>query len=114
MRGAAVVSIIPVRGGNGELERLAKLGRFTPPTLNQLESALDRCIAKGSVPFEKTKGTLPFNHSARNTVVTADLWDVDRLPACSLCRESRIERLHRLNVTGMPQSPIVCSMCDRP
>ena len=42
-RGAAVVSIIPVRGGNGEMERLAALGHFTPPTLVQLEDALDGC-----------------------------------------------------------------------
>src|SRR2546423_1074788 len=39
--GASVVSIIPVRGGNGEMERLAGLRHFTPPTLSQLEEALD-------------------------------------------------------------------------
>ena len=44
-RGAAIVSIIPVRGGNGELERLQSLGHFTPPTLSQLEDAVDRCQA---------------------------------------------------------------------
>src|SRR5206468_1361356 len=32
-RGAAVVSIIPVRGGNGEMDRLESLGAFTPPAL---------------------------------------------------------------------------------
>ena len=62
-RGAAVVSIVPVRGGNGEMERLAAAGAFTPPTLAQLETALDGCLTLGS------------------TVVTADLWDADRLPA---------------------------------
>ncbi|HEX9605602.1 MAG TPA: hypothetical protein VF962_00080, partial [Gemmatimonadaceae bacterium] len=40
-RGASVVSIIPVRGGNGEMERLQGLGHFTPPTLSQLEESLD-------------------------------------------------------------------------
>ena len=60
-RGASVVSIIPVRGGNGELERLQGLGHFTPPTLLQLEESLDRSLQFTSA------------------VVTADLWDVDRL-----------------------------------
>jgi radical SAM enzyme (TIGR01210 family) len=93
-RGAAIVSIIPVRGGNGEMERLATLGLFTPPTLRQLESALDRCL------------------SLNDTVVTADLWDVERLPACSECRASRIERLRRLNVTGNAEPPVLCACCD--
>src|SRR5206468_13036538 len=57
-RGASVVSIIPVRGGNGEMERLEALGDFVPPTLSQLEESLDRC--------SQLKGA----------VVTADLWDV--------------------------------------
>ncbi len=42
-RGASFVSIIPVRGGNGELERLDSLGHFRPPTLSQLEDAVARC-----------------------------------------------------------------------
>jgi radical SAM enzyme (TIGR01210 family) len=93
-RGAAVVSIIPVRGGNGEIERLATLGRFTPPTLRQLESALDRCGEWNA------------------TVVTADLWDVERLPACPACRMSRIERLRRLNVSGRSEPSVACVECD--
>jgi radical SAM enzyme (TIGR01210 family) len=93
-RGAAVVSIIPVRGGNGEMERLATLGLFTPPTLPQLESTLDRCT------------------HVRGAVVTADLWDVERLPACSECRAPRIERLRRLNATGGVAPPVCCAVCD--
>ena len=89
-RGAAVVSIIPVRGGNGEMERLRSLGHFTPPTLIQLESALDRCLGLA------------------NTVVTADLWDVEKLPACPECSEGRIDRLRRLNVTGRSEARVPC------
>ena len=92
--GAAVVSIIPVRGGNGEMERLAQIGQFTPPTLPQLEEALDRCLA------------LP------NTVVTADLWDVQRLSACDDCRAARTERLARLNVHGRTEPRVACARCD--
>jgi archaeosine synthase beta-subunit len=91
--GAAVVSIIPVRGGNGEMERLAQLGAFTPPVLSQLDAALDRCLG------------FP------GTVVTADLWDVAQLPACAHCREARIARLRRLNETGASEPPVSCGEC---
>ena len=92
-RGASVVSIIPVRGGNGELERLQALGDFTPPTLLELEAALNECAQFTS------------------TVVTADLWDAGRLPACELCRAGRIERLRRLNITGHAEPHVACSVC---
>ncbi len=94
-RGAAVVSIIPVRGGNGEMERLAALGQFTPPTLVQLEEALDQCVGWAS------------------TVVTADLWDAERLPACRSCREARTDRLRQLNVSGAAPPAVHCDVCGR-
>jgi radical SAM enzyme (TIGR01210 family) len=92
--GASVVAIIPVRGGNGEMERLEQLGEFTAPTLSQLDEALDRCLR------------------LTGTVVTADLWDVERLPACEECRSARIERLRRLNMSGRPEPRIACSACQ--
>jgi radical SAM enzyme (TIGR01210 family) len=92
-RGASVVSIIPVRGGNGELERLQGLGHVTPPTLLQLEESLDLSLQFTSA------------------VVTADLWDVDRLPACEYCRTERVERLRRVNVSGRAESRICCDAC---
>jgi archaeosine synthase beta-subunit len=73
------------------LERLAALGRFTPPTLSQLEAALDRCLGW------------------TNTVVTADLWDVERLSACERCREDRVHRLRRLNLTGHAEPHVLCA-----
>jgi len=93
-RGASVVSIIPVRGGNGEIERLQSLGDFTPPTLSQLESALDRCLQFSP------------------TVVTADVWDAERLPACEHCRSERTARLRRLNISGRAEARITCAMCQ--
>ena len=92
-RGAAMVSIIPVRGGNGEIERLEALGYFARPTLSQLEDALDGCL------------------QFTDTVVTADLWDVNRLIACEHCAPLRTERLHRVNATGRAESRIACSAC---
>ncbi|MGH7673379.1 MAG: radical SAM protein [Gemmatimonadales bacterium] len=94
-RGATRIALIPVRGGNGELERLEALGHFAPPTLAQLEAALDRCLGGGLAP----------------AVVAADLWDVERLPACAVCRPRRIGRLRRINLTGAPQPPVPCSAC---
>ena len=91
--GAAVVAIIPVRGGNGEMERLQALGHFTPPTLSALEDALDRCLEFAP------------------TVVTADLWDAQRLATCPECSSARIERLARLNLTGRAEPRIACSAC---
>jgi hypothetical protein len=93
-RGAALVSVIPVRGGNGQIELLEKMRQFTPPTLRQLESVLDQSLAFAPA------------------VVTADLWDVDRLPACSECRTARVERLRQINVTGRPAAPVICPACD--
>jgi hypothetical protein len=92
-RGASVVAIIPVRGGNGEMERLAALGHFTPPTLSQLEEVLEQCM------------------HLEGSVVTADLWDIQKLTACESCRGARAERLARLNVMGRTEAPIACSFC---
>ena len=91
--GAAVVAIIPVRSGNGEMERLQALGHFTPPTLSALEDALDRCLEFAPA------------------VVTADLWDAQRLATCPGCSSARIERLARLNLTGRAEPRIACSAC---
>jgi radical SAM enzyme (TIGR01210 family) len=94
-RGASVVSIIPVRGGNGELERLRALGHFTPPSLSQLEEALERCL------------------SFTTAVVTADLWDLERLSGCQQCAQARKERLRRMNITGRSEARIACGECER-
>jgi uncharacterized Fe-S cluster-containing MiaB family protein len=94
--GATMVVLIPVRGGNGELERLGALGRFVPPRLSQVEAALERCL-----------GLAP-------ALIVSDLWDIERLPACAECRPQRIKRLRRLNLTGAPEAPVVCRTCGAP
>ena len=91
-RGASVISIIPVRGGNGELERLQEQGYFHPPTLSQLEAALDSCLDVG-------------------TAVTADVWEAQRLPSCEACRSQRIARIRRMNISGTREAPVDCSIC---
>ena len=92
-RGAAAVAIIPVRGGNGEMERLRTLGEFIPPRMADLEDALDQCSR--------------FTGAA----ITADLWDIERLDCCDHCRVQRVERLGRLNLTGRPEPRAQCGEC---
>lgn len=93
-RGAALVSIIPVRGGNGELERLAAEGAFVAPTLRELESALEQCL------------------SFAPAVVTADLWDVERLSGCDSCRSERVSRMHAMQLTGRTEPAVECATCE--
>jgi radical SAM enzyme (TIGR01210 family) len=94
-RGARRIAIIPVRGGNGELERLEALGDFVPPTLAQLEHALEQC------------------RGIKSAVVTADVWDIARLPACENCRPQRAARIQTMNLSPSPEppAPIPCSNC---
>lgn len=92
-RGASVVAIIPVRGGNGELERLQSLGEFTPPSLSELEAALDGCL------------------QFTECVVTADTWDVESFAACPACRAPRADRLRRINLTGRAETRVDCVEC---
>jgi len=92
-RGASIVSIIPVRDGNGEMDRLRSLGHVSAPTLSQLEATLDRCLTFAPA------------------VITADLWDVDRLVSCAACAAARVERLRRVNLTGRAEAAIACPIC---
>jgi len=91
-RGAAAIALIPVRGGNGELERLAALGHFTPPRLKHLEDSLDACLDGPAA-------------------VAADLWDIERLSSCADCQNARVERLRRVNLTGLREPRVTCATC---
>ena len=93
-RGASVISIIPVRGGNGEMERLQGIGEFVPPTLRDLEAALDDSLR------------------VAGAVVTADLWDAKNLPSCAQCADRRIARLGRMNLTGELEPAVECEKCS--
>jgi len=88
-----VVSVIPMRGGNGEMERLAELGLFEPPTLSMLEEVMGRTL-------ESPRG-----------VVLADLWDAERLSACPVCQGARLRRLRDMNRTGTVGVPVNCAQC---
>jgi archaeosine synthase beta-subunit len=93
--GAEHVAIIPVRGGNGALEALAQQGAFTPPTLPQLEAALEQGLRR-----ETGRG-----------VVAADLWDLETFRHCEECFAKRRERLQAMNLRGTVPPPVVCPHC---
>ncbi|MGE0443518.1 MAG: radical SAM protein [Gemmatimonadales bacterium] len=91
--GAAVVSVIPVRGGNGELERLEAGGQFAPPVLADLEAVIDDTLDAGP------------------GVVLPDLWDAARHCRCPGCGAARVERLARMAATGLREGRIGCPVC---
>ncbi|MCB1034674.1 MAG: hypothetical protein KDD47_12655, partial [Acidobacteria bacterium] len=93
--GAESVSLIPLREGNGAVEALIARGQARLPSLAELEEALDRCSALGQ------------------GIVTADLWDLERLAACAGCRQQRIERLRRQNLSGVLEDHVRCGRCDK-
>lgn len=88
--GAETVSLIPVRGGNGELERLAGEGAFRPPRLKDLEEALADGLALG------------------RGAILADLWEAARFADCPLCGGERLARLARMNLSGEIEAEVAC------
>lgn len=97
-RGARHVTIIPARGGNGEMERLASLGAFVPPTLARLEAAL--------------AVSLPLLGGFPDATVSADLWDADGLAGCESCRAARLERIRGMNRDAALLPFLSCVHCD--
>lgn len=93
--GADVVSLIPTRSGNGAMDELHRQGRFTPPTLGDLEMALEDFL-EGEEGNARSSG-----------IVLADLWNADTLAAPACCRAARIERLRSMNITqrNLPLPP---------
>lgn len=91
--GVDVVSLIPVRGGNGVLEDLQAEGHFQPPDLGTLERAVDGALALGAGR------------------VLADLWDLERLRGCGVCYPRRRERLNAMNLGQRWLPAVACPAC---
>lgn len=90
-QGARVCSVIPVRGGNGVMDLLARGKEFAPPTLASLEKVAEAGIGMG-------RGR-----------VFVDLWDAEKFATCAVCAPSRIARLSRMNLTQEILPKIVCA-----
>lgn len=93
--GVNCCSVIPVRGGNGIMERLQTEGSYAPPSLAALEAVLD------------------FGLAQRRGRVFVDLWDVDHFSACPVCGPQRRARLGRMNLSQAVESSITCAECTR-
>jgi len=93
--GASVVSLIPVRPGNGALDALAESGDFSPPALATLERALDYGI-------QQQRGR-----------VFADLWDLEIFSKCPDCFQARESRLRMINRSQKLFCLPSCSGCDQ-
>jgi uncharacterized Fe-S cluster-containing MiaB family protein len=91
--GATVATLIPTRDGNGAMEELTTMSRFSPPRLATLEAA-----AEYGMILERGR-------------VFVDLWDVKRTIECPDCYQSRISRLQAMNLQQAILQPIVCKSC---
>lgn len=100
--GATAVSLIPTRPGNGALEALADTGGFIPPTLDDLEAALDAAI-----PLGRARS----NAAVTDVRVFADLWDLERLAGCPSCAMPRRARLAEMNLAQRVLPRVRCGVC---
>lgn len=92
-QGAAVASLIPVRGGNGALEELARRNEFAPPKLRTLEEAFD------------------YGLNLQRGRVFTDLWDLEQFSDCPRCFEARRRRLAEMNLAQRILPRVTCSQC---
>lgn len=83
--------IIPVRTGNGAMEKLAEKGYFVMPSLRSLERVLEYGISLGAGR------------------VFADLWDIEKFSSCERCSGQRIKRLETMNFTQQISPQVNCS-----
>ena len=92
--GAGCCAVIPTRGGNGIMERLAREGVYRPPRIESLEAVMESVLPRAS-------GRL-----------FADLWDAESFSTCDRCAAARIERLRRMNETQQVAPRVECD-CER-
>ncbi len=90
---ATAVTLIPTRAGNGAVEALAQIGAFEAPKLSLVEAALNYGLSL---------------HRGR---VFVDLWDIDRVATCPMCRASRVERLRSMNLAQGILPSVACDLC---
>ena len=91
--GAASVSIIPTRAGNGAMDELARAGAFEVPRLRLLEDCFEDAASLG------------------RGLVFADLWDLDAFSRCGHCFEARRERLASMNLSQSVAPSVSCPHC---
>jgi radical SAM enzyme (TIGR01210 family) len=85
--------LIPLRAGNGAMDKLIEKGVFTPPDIRSLEKVLEYGI-------EQQAGR-----------VFADVWDLKLFSKCDKCLDGRIRRLTEMNLSQKLSKRIKCT-CD--
>ena len=95
--GAAVVSLVPTRSGNGAMDALSDLGLFRPPTLADIERSLE----------------LALTHAGITGRVFVDIWNLERFASCPECFASRRRRLHTMNLEQQIAPRTDCGACTR-
>jgi archaeosine synthase beta-subunit len=89
--GSSIVSLIPARFGPKQLDTLAHIGDFSPPTFETVEDCFDYGI------------------SSRRGRVLADLWDIAKLDIGSTCVTDRAARLREMNLQQQVLPRIPCT-----
>ncbi len=114
--GARSVALIPVRGGNGELERLRRLAQFRAPDLALVEESLARGLEivasrrRAARRPEGPRGATDGRMDGR-AVVQMDPWDLDRVGSvCGSCHDARLAAIREMNRTGVPRRT-TCAEC---
>jgi radical SAM enzyme (TIGR01210 family) len=87
--GSNVVSLIPIRLGNGALDHL----KVEEPALHELEEALEWGL-------ELNAGR-----------VFADTWDLGRFGRCAHCVDARTRRIVRINLSQRTETRVACAAC---
>jgi archaeosine synthase beta-subunit len=91
--GVECCTVIPVRPGNGAMDRLVEEGYFNPPRIQSLEAVLEYGIGL---------------QAGR---VFADTWDLGLFSDCKECLTQRKERLNRMNLQQEIGCKVNCA-CD--
>ena len=88
--GCTACSIIPVRDGNGIMDKLRKSGEYVPPTLTALETVFDEALRM------------------KNGRVFCDTWDLEKFSNCDICLKERKTRLEKMNLSQSVLPRIHC------
>jgi archaeosine synthase beta-subunit len=99
------VSVIPVRAGNGWIDRMIDNGKYQLPTVLMIRELYQS--------FSRNKFVSAGVSSGRNTSIEFDLWDFENWHGgCQGCRESLVKHIARCNleqkITPLDETEIRC------
>lgn len=91
--GVDCVSLVPVRDGNGIMERLRASGRWSPPAGSTVAGSFEEGL-------RMQRGR-----------VFLDLWDAARWLQCEPCRDLQVERFQQMNHHQRVLAAVDCTDC---